>query len=73
MRCAHGNRSKDCSSCISIVAAMFLPLAFLTGMLGVNVGGIPGAESPFGFLTFSLILVVLVALQLWYFIKKRWF
>lgn len=52
---------------------MFLPLAFLTGMLGVNVGGIPGAESPFGFLTFSLILVVLVALQLWYFIKKRWF
>ncbi len=34
---------------LSIVAAVFLPLGFLTGLLGVNVGGVPGAGSPYGF------------------------
>lgn len=29
---------------LSMVAAIFLPLVFLTGLLGINVGGIPGAE-----------------------------
>lgn len=58
---------------LSVVAAVFLPLGFLTGLLGVNVGGIPGAESPYGFVAFILILVLLVVLQAWYFIKKRWF
>lgn len=58
---------------LSVVAALFLPLGFLTGLLGVNVGGIPGADSPYGFAVFGLILVVLVALQLWYFIRRHWF
>jgi len=30
---------------LSIVAAIFLPLSLLTGLLGINVGGIPGAET----------------------------
>ena len=34
---------------LSIVAAVFLPLGFLTGLLGVNVGGIPGVDSPYAF------------------------
>jgi zinc transporter len=58
---------------LSIVAAIFLPLGFLTGLLGINVGGIPGAESPYGFIIFTSILVVLVGVQLWFFIRKRWF
>ena len=58
---------------LSIVAAMFLPLGFLTGLLGINVGGIPGSESPYGFMIFSLILIVVIAFQLLYFIRQRWF
>jgi zinc transporter len=34
---------------ISVVSAVFLPLAFLTGLLGINVGGMPGADSPAAF------------------------
>lgn len=34
---------------LSIVAAIFLPLGFLTGLLGINVGGMPGAESDIAF------------------------
>lgn len=34
---------------LSVVAAIFLPLTLLTGVLGINVGGIPGASSPWAF------------------------
>lgn len=58
---------------LSIVAAIFLPLGFLTGLLGVNVSGIPGADDPQAFLYFCGILAVIVCLQVLTFIKLKWF
>ncbi|MGD2052909.1 MAG: zinc transporter ZntB [Gammaproteobacteria bacterium] len=58
---------------LSLVAALFLPLGFLTGLLGINVGGIPLAENPHGFLGIVVIIVVLVAIQIVVFIRKKWF
>ena len=58
---------------LSIVAAVFLPLGFLTGLLGINVGGIPGGDNPWGFFLVCAILAVLVGLQLWLFRRKHWF
>lgn len=34
---------------LSIVAAIFLPLGFLTGLFGINVGGMPGVDDPGAF------------------------
>ena len=34
---------------LSIIAAVFLPLGFMTGLLGINVGGVPGADFPYAF------------------------
>lgn len=34
---------------LSVVAAIFLPLGFLTGLFGINVGGMPGVEDPAAF------------------------
>ena len=56
-----------------MVAAVFLPLGFLTGLLGVNVGGIPGSNYPYGFELVSSLLFLLVALQVWIFKRQRWF
>jgi zinc transporter len=58
---------------LSIVAAIFLPLGFFTGLLGVNVGGIPGSDNPYAFGLFSFMLVVVVSLQVWVFKKNKWF
>ncbi len=58
---------------LSLVAAIFLPLGFLTGLLGVNVGGIPGSENPFGFEWMIGLLIVLVGIQIWIFKRQRWF
>ncbi len=57
---------------LSLVAAVFLPLGFLTGLLGVNVEGIPGAHYKWAFVIFSVLLVLLVAGQLLWFRRKRW-
>ncbi len=58
---------------LSLIAAVFLPLGFLTGLLGINVGGIPWAENPLGFDLVLFLLVVIVGLQVWVFKRKHWF
>lgn len=58
---------------LSIVAAIFLPLGFLTGLLGINVGGIPGAENSSSFLIFVLFLIAVVTAQIIYFRIRKWF
>ncbi|WP_321287137.1 zinc transporter ZntB [uncultured Sunxiuqinia sp.] len=57
---------------LTIVAAFFLPLGFFTGLLGVNLAGIPKADSPLAFLIFIIILLTIVGFQFWLFKKNRW-
>jgi zinc transporter len=57
---------------LSVVAAIILPLGFLTGLLGINVGGIPGADSSYGFLAVCGVVVVVVVLQIVIFRRLRW-
>ncbi len=57
---------------LSVVAAIFLPLTFVTGLLGMNVGGLPGLDSPQGF-TASLIVMAAAGVALLVFFRwKRW-
>lgn len=58
---------------LSIVAGLFLPLGFLTGLLGVNVGGIPLADNPYGFALVVILMLALLAFQMLLFRRKRWF
>lgn len=58
---------------LSVIAAIFLPLGFLTGLLGINIGGIPGSENGSAFFIFCAILAVLVACQIVIFKKLKWF
>jgi zinc transporter len=57
---------------LSIVAAIFLPLGLLTGLLGINVGGIPGAENRWAFALVVLILIGIAAGLLVWFKKIKW-
>ena len=58
---------------LSIISAIFLPLGFLTGLFGINVGGIPGVESPHAFYIFCIATLILVSLQVWTLYKLKWF
>lgn len=57
---------------LSIVAGMFLPLGFLTGLLGINLGGIPGTDNRWAFSIFCLVLLALGGFQIWIFKRKKW-
>lgn len=58
---------------LSVVAAVFLPLTFVTGLLGMNVGGLPGLENPQGFLGAVIIMGLSSAAMIAVFRWKRWF
>jgi zinc transporter len=58
---------------LSVIAAIFLPLGFLTGLLGINVAGIPGAENTHAFAIFCTMLIGIIALQITLFKKLKWF
>lgn len=58
---------------LSIVALIFLPLTFFTGLLGINVEGIWYAEHPFAFNAVVIICVVTAAVLAAYFFVRHWF
>ncbi|MGI2257967.1 zinc transporter ZntB [Shewanella sp. GXUN23E] len=57
---------------LSLITAIFLPLGFLTGLLGVNIGGIPGVDDPHAFGWFTLGLLTLIFIQLGLLYRFRW-
>jgi len=57
---------------LSIVAAIFLPLGLLTGLLGINVGGIPGTDNNWAFTVVTVALIAIaIGLVVW-FRKIKW-
>jgi zinc transporter len=57
---------------LSIVAAVFLPLGFITGLFGVNVGGMPGVESKWAFALLCLGMIALMVCVIWVLRRMRW-
>ena len=58
---------------ISIVAMVFLPLTFLTGLLGMNVKGIPDANEPWAFDAVVALCVVIAVVITGFFVRRHWF
>ena len=58
---------------LSLVAAVFLPLGLLTGLLGINVGGMPGTDSNVAFAVVCALLILLAVFGVWLFRRMRFF
>ncbi|HSI42424.1 MAG TPA: zinc transporter ZntB [Xanthobacteraceae bacterium] len=57
---------------LAVVTVVFAPLTLLTGLLGMNVGGIPAAEDPSGFWLVSLCVGLIGAGLVTLFRALRW-
>jgi len=58
---------------LAMLSVFFLPLTFVTGLLGVNVAGIPLADASWAFGALCLGLAVMAVLQLAAFKYLKWF
>ena len=56
---------------MSIIATIFLPLGFLTGLLGINVGGVPGVNNGVAFWVVCAIIVILAIIEYILFKNKK--
>lgn len=57
---------------LSLITAVFLPLSFVTGLLGVNVGGVPAQEIEWAFWALCAILFGGSGMLLFLFRRWRW-
>ncbi len=59
---------------LTIIATIFMPITFITGVFGQNFGHLPQVEHDNGYL-FWIVLAfmgLITALQIWYFKKRAW-
>ncbi len=57
---------------ISLVTVVFTPLTMLTGLLGINVKGIPYANNDYAFAFVCLLMVLISVLSLWVMRRLKW-
>ncbi|MBK7406188.1 MAG: zinc transporter ZntB [Phycisphaerales bacterium] len=57
---------------LSIVAAIFLPVGFLTALAGVSVAGIPGQQDPLAFWVLCGILALVLVLEVVLLRRMKW-
>ena len=64
--------SEKATYMLTIVAGIFLPLSFLTGLMGINVGGMPGVEDgdAFWWVTGGCVAIIVVLLAI--FKRLKW-
>jgi zinc transporter len=58
---------------LSLITVIFMPLTFITGLFGMNVGGVPLSSDSLGFYICTGAMIVIAMLQILFFKKKDWF
>ncbi|MGP1395078.1 MAG: zinc transporter ZntB [Inquilinaceae bacterium] len=57
---------------LSVVAAVLLPPSLLTGLLGINVGGLPGVDNPWAFGLVVALIVAVAVVEVIILRRLRW-
>lgn len=68
------NRLNEVMKQLTIIATIFLPITFITGVFGQNFAHSPQVEHDNGWAFYVVLafMVLITLLQLWYFKRKRW-
>jgi zinc transporter len=60
------------SNRLTMIAAVLLPPSLVAGLLGVNVGGIPGANAPWAFAAVCIVVALIFPLEIWLLRRLKW-
>lgn len=58
---------------LTILSVITLPLGLIAGLLGMNVGGVPGLSDQNGFAIVVISMIILTVAELWFFKRGGWF
>ena len=57
---------------LAIISVIFLPLGFVTGLFGVNVGGMPGVDNAGAFIVLCLSMIIFSVIIVVMFCWRKW-
>lgn len=68
------NRLNEVMKQLTIIATIFMPITFITGVFGMNFGHLPQVEHDNGYLFWIalLLMAILTVIQVWYFRRRKW-
>jgi len=66
------NKMNEVMKVLTIIATIFIPLTFITGIYGMNFRFMPELGWRFGYTMVWLIMFTAVIVMLFYFRKKKW-
>ncbi len=68
------NRLNEVMKQLTIIATIFMPITFITGVFGMNFGHLPQVEHDGGYLFWVTLLCmgIITLMQIWYFRRRKW-
>jgi magnesium transporter len=68
------NRLNEVMKQLTIIATIFMPITFITGVFGMNFGHLPQVEHDGGYLFWIVLLGmgIITFMQIWYFRRRKW-
>lgn len=66
------NKLNEVMKVLTVIATIFMPLTFLTGIFGMNFKHIPGLERVWGFPSSLLIMIITALFMVRYFQRRQW-
>ena len=66
-------RQNEIMTILTIVTTVFMPLTLITGWYGMNFQHMPELATRFGYPVICIVCVLIIAVEIWIFRKKKWF
>lgn len=68
-----GHRLNEVMMTLTAYSVIFIPLTFIAGVYGMNFKNMPELQTNNGYFVLIGVMVLITALNIWYFIRKKWF
>ncbi len=66
------NKMNEVMKVLTIMASIFIPLTFITGIYGMNFENMPELATKYGYFVVLCVMILIILLMLWYFKRKKW-
>ena len=67
-----GQRMNEIMKMLTVVSSIFIPLTFIAGIYGMNFENMPEIKMTYGYGMILLVMVLVAAAMIFYFIRKGW-